>query len=47
MLIFSHEISWMKSGTELNQFLRAFLFLLSSIDNYRQLSKAFVPNTFL
>ena len=24
-ILFSHEMSWMRSGTELNQFLRIFL----------------------
>ena len=34
MLSFSHEMSWMRSGTELSQFLRVFLVTLAKVILY-------------
>ena len=31
VLLYSHEMSWMRSGTELNQFMRIFLPTLSRL----------------
>ena len=36
---FSHEISWMRSGTELSEFLRIFCLLLIGVVSIAQLVK--------